>query len=100
MANSWYFDDNSLFSCAPPSTPRRPSPRASERRSADTRAPLAPVTAAAGEPEKNHRAASSGDCVECAHESRPAMTFYWLAAAYVFEVIVAVGFVAWVKLND
>jgi len=28
------------------------------------------------------------------------MTFYWLAAAYVFEVIVAVGFVAWVKLND
>jgi hypothetical protein len=31
---------------------------------------------------------------------RPGMSFYWLAAAYVFEFIVAVGFVAWVKLND
>jgi hypothetical protein len=34
------------------------------------------------------------------HDRRRDMSFYWLAAAYVFEVIVALGFVAWVKINN
>jgi len=28
------------------------------------------------------------------------MSFYWLAAAYVVELVVAVAFVAWMKLSD
>jgi len=28
------------------------------------------------------------------------MSFYWLAAAYVVELVVGVAFVAWIKLSD
>jgi phosphatidylglycerophosphate synthase len=28
------------------------------------------------------------------------MTFYWLAASYLFELLVGVGFVAWLVLGD
>jgi hypothetical protein len=51
-------------------------------------------------PAKTHGAVLSRDGVGSPHVRRPGMSFYWLAAAYAFEFIVAVGFVVWVKLND
>jgi hypothetical protein len=31
---------------------------------------------------------------------RQSMSFYWLAAAYVVELVVGVAFVVWIKLTD